>query len=44
MEQYTRKSTADGREKEIKNKEENLQLLEVVWELSQVAIIHCRGQ
>jgi ribonuclease HI len=29
--------------KEIKNKEEILQLLETVWELSQVAIIHCRG-
>jgi hypothetical protein len=30
--------------KEIKNKEETLQLLEAVWELSQVAIIHYRGQ
>jgi ribonuclease HI len=29
--------------KEIKNKEEILQLLEAVWEPSQVAIIHCRG-
>jgi ribonuclease HI len=29
--------------KEIKNKEETLQLLEAVWELSQVAIIHYRG-
>jgi ribonuclease HI len=33
--------TAGG--KEIKNKEELLQLLEAVWEPSQVAIIHCRG-
>jgi hypothetical protein len=29
--------------KEIKNKEEILQLLEAIWEPSQVAIIHCRG-
>jgi ribonuclease HI len=29
--------------KEIKNKAEILQLLEAVWESSQVAIIHCRG-
>jgi ribonuclease HI len=29
--------------KGIKNKEEILQLLEAVWEPSQVAIIHCRG-
>jgi hypothetical protein len=29
--------------KEIKNKEEILQLLEAVWEPSHVAIIHCRG-
>jgi hypothetical protein len=33
--------TAGG--KEIKNKEKVLQLLEAVWEPSQVAIIHCRG-
>jgi ribonuclease HI len=33
--------TAGG--KGIKNKEEILQLLEAVWEPSQVAIIHCRG-
>jgi hypothetical protein len=33
--------TAGG--KEIKNKEEILQLLEAVWELSQVALVHCRG-
>jgi ribonuclease HI len=33
--------TAGG--KEIKNKEEILQLLEAVWEPSQVAIMHCRG-
>jgi ribonuclease HI len=32
--------TAEG--KDIKNKKEILQLLEAVWELSQVAIIHCR--
>jgi hypothetical protein len=32
-----------GVRKEIKNKEEILQLLKAVWELSQVAIIHCRG-
>jgi ribonuclease HI len=29
--------------KEIKNKEEILQMLEEVWEPSQVVIIHCRG-
>jgi hypothetical protein len=29
--------------KEIKNKEKILQLLEAVWEPSQVAILHCRG-
>jgi hypothetical protein len=29
--------------KKIKNKEEILQLLEAVWEPSQVSIIHCRG-
>jgi ribonuclease HI len=34
--------TAEG--KEIKNKEEILQLLEAVWEPSRVAIKHCRGQ
>jgi predicted Zn-dependent protease len=33
--------TAGG--KEIKNKEEILQLLEAVWELSRVAVMHCRG-
>jgi ribonuclease HI len=33
--------TAGG--KEIKNEEEILQLLEAVWEPSQVAIMHCRG-
>jgi hypothetical protein len=37
------KRTADSRGKEIKNKEKILQVLEAVWELSQVAIIHCRG-
>jgi steroid 5-alpha reductase family enzyme len=29
--------------KEIKNKEEILQLLEAVWGQSQVAVMHCRG-
>lgn len=29
---------------DIKNKEEILQLLEAVWELSQVAVTHCGGQ
>jgi ribonuclease HI len=29
--------------KEIKNKEEILQLLEAVWEPSRVAVMHCRG-
>jgi hypothetical protein len=29
--------------KEIKNKEEILQLLEAVWEPSQVAVMLCRG-
>jgi hypothetical protein len=29
--------------KEIKNKEEILQVLEAVWDLSQVAVMHCRG-
>jgi ribonuclease HI len=29
--------------KEIKNKEEILQLLEAIWEASQVAVMHCRG-
>ena len=29
--------------KEIKNKEEILQLLEVVWKPSKVPVIHCRG-
>jgi hypothetical protein len=33
----------DSREKGIKNKKEILQLLEAVWELSQVAVMHCRG-
>jgi hypothetical protein len=33
--------TAGG--KEIKNKEEILQLLEAVWEPSRVAVMHCRG-
>jgi ribonuclease HI len=33
--------TAGG--KEIKNKEEILQLLEAVWEPSQVTVMHCRG-
>ena len=33
--------TAGG--KEIKNKKEILQLLEAVWKLSQVAVIHCKG-
>jgi ribonuclease HI len=37
MEQHTRKEDAD------KNKEEILQLLEAAWELSQVALMHCRG-
>jgi ribonuclease HI len=32
--------TAGG--KEIKNKEEILQLLEAVWEPSHVAVMHCR--
>jgi hypothetical protein len=27
----------------IKNKEEIFQLLEAVWDSSQVAVIHCRG-
>jgi ribonuclease HI len=36
------KRTADSRGKEIKNKEEILQLLQAVWELSQVAVMHCR--
>ena len=31
------------RGKEIKNKKEILQLLEAVWKLSQVAVIHCKG-
>lgn len=30
--------------KEIKNKAEILQLLDAVWELSQVAVIECRGR
>jgi hypothetical protein len=33
--------TAGG--KEVKNKEEILQLLEAVWELSQVAVVYCSG-
>ena len=33
--------TAGG--KEIKNKKEILQLLEAVWNSSQVAVIHCKG-
>jgi ribonuclease HI len=33
--------TAGG--KEIKNKGEILQLLEALWEPSQVAVMHCRG-
>jgi hypothetical protein len=33
--------TAGG--KEIKNKEEILQLLEAVWEPFRVAVLHCRG-
>jgi hypothetical protein len=44
MEHHTRKEgllKAGG--KEIKNKEEILQLLEVVWEATQVVIIYCRG-
>jgi ribonuclease HI len=40
---YKERELLTARGKEIKNKEEILQLLEAVWELSQVAIIHCRG-
>ena len=35
--------TVGWRGKEIKNKKEILQLLEAVWKLSQVAVIHCKG-
>jgi hypothetical protein len=40
---YKERGLLMGVRKEIKNKEEILQLLEAVWEPSQVAIIHCRG-
>jgi hypothetical protein len=43
MEQYTERGLLTARGKEIKNKEEILQLLEAVWEPSQVAVLHCRG-
>jgi ribonuclease HI len=40
---YKEKGLLTARRKQIKNKEEILQLLEAVWEPSQVAIVHCRG-
>jgi ribonuclease HI len=41
IDKETRLLTAGG--KEIKNKEEILQLLEAVWEPSQMVVMHCRG-
>jgi ribonuclease HI len=40
---YKERGLLTVRGKEIKNKEEILQLLEAVWEPSQVAVIHCRS-
>jgi hypothetical protein len=40
---YKEKGWLSAGVKEIKNKEEILNLLEAVWEPSQIAIIHCRG-
>lgn len=40
---YKERGLLTARGKEIKNKEEILQLLEEVWKSSQVAVIHCKG-
>jgi ribonuclease HI len=40
---YKERGLLTAGRKKIKNKEEILQLLEAVWEPSQVAVMHCRG-
>jgi hypothetical protein len=40
---YKERGLLTAGEKEIKNKEEILQLLETVWEPYQVAVMYCKG-